>query len=350
MDTHRILFAVEKLIERESSGPRDMRAYLDGGLRVMGDMIGTHEFDTVSGPVIDGGGPSGIVTHRGDVLASWGDPDRLEMSFSMTKSYLSLVAGVAFDKELLQIDGTVSGTLDDEMFDGPRNSLITWRHLLQQTSEWNATLWGKPWWSDPQGKQRPDDPPAQVGLHFAYNDVRINVLARALTRLFGESLHDVAHTSIWQPLGSSGTAEWHGYEGADITVGGKELRCVSGGAHWGGGLFSSATDHALVGNLVLNRGRSRGRKLLSEEWIDASLTPSSANPDYGFLWWLNHRGRIFPDAPQTGFCARGNLGRQLLWVDPARQLVVVSRWADEVGQFLGEVSAAVNAKTETRTA
>jgi CubicO group peptidase (beta-lactamase class C family) len=112
VDSQRIVLAVEKLIEQESSGPRDMRAYLGGGLRVMGDMIGTHEFDTVSGPVIDGDGPSGMVAHRGDVVASWGDPDRLEMSFSMTKSYLSLVAGIAFDRGLLQIDKTVAQTLD----------------------------------------------------------------------------------------------------------------------------------------------------------------------------------------------------------------------------------------------
>jgi len=39
--------------------------------------------------------------------------------------------------------------------------------------------------------------------------------------------------------------------------------------------------------------------------------------------------------------ARGNLGRQLLWIDPARELVVVSRWSDGVGRLLAEVSAAV---------
>jgi hypothetical protein len=53
---------------------------------------------------------------------------------------------------------------------------------------------------------------------------------------------------------------------------------------------------------------------------------------------------VFPDAPISGFCARGNLGRQLVWVDPARDLVVVSRWSDDVGTLLREVSDAIPAR------
>jgi hypothetical protein len=48
-----------------------------------------------------------------------------------------------------------------------------------------------------------------------------------------------------------------------------------------------------------------------------------------------------PEAPATGRVARGNGGRHLLWVDPARDLVVVSHWGEDVGQLLAEVSAAV---------
>ena len=59
------------------------------------------------------------------------------------------------------------------------------------------------------------------------------------------------------------------------------------------------------------------------------------------LWWLNGRRRVFPEAPTTGFCARGNLGRQLVWVDPARDVVVVSRWSDWVAMLLAEVSNAI---------
>jgi hypothetical protein len=59
------------------------------------------------------------------------------------------------------------------------------------------------------------------------------------------------------------------------------------------------------------------------------------------LWWLNKQGRVFPAGPTTGFCPRGNLGRQVIWIDPARDLVIVSRWSDDVGALIAAVSEAV---------
>ncbi len=56
---------------------------------------------------------------------------------------------------------------------------------------------------------------------------------------------------------------------------------------------------------------------------------------------LNDTGKVWPGAPRTGRCARGNGGRHLLWDDPARDLVLVSRWGEDVGALLAEVSAAV---------
>jgi hypothetical protein len=65
------------------------------------------------------------------------------------------------------------------------------------------------------------------------------------------------------------------------------------------------------------------------------------NPDYGYLWWLNGRRQVFPAAPASGRCARGNGGRHLVWVDPDRDLVVVSHWGEDVGTLLRDVSAAI---------
>jgi CubicO group peptidase (beta-lactamase class C family) len=109
-------------------------------------------------------------------------------------------------------------------------------------------------------------------------------------------------------------------------------------------LWASARDLARLGELYLHRGRWNGRQLLSAEWIDASWRPGEVNPDYGYLWWLNDRRRIFPAAPATGRCARGNGGRHLLWVDPARDLVIASHWGEDVGALLEEVSAAIPAR------
>lgn len=327
--------AVRAAAARESSGPRHMRAYLDAVL------AGQDEADVI-GPVLDGSGASGLIVHRDGVVGRWGDPAALEMSFSASKSYLSLVAGLAFDRGLIvDLDEPVSSRVHDDAFSDPHGRSITWTHLLQQTSEWQGTLWGKPWWCDPQGLQPPGAAQGSPGSAFAYNDVRINLLALALTRLWERSLDDVLRNELMRPLGASERWVWHGYDMSSILVDGRRVPVVTGGAHWGGGLWMTATDHALVGRLLLHRGTWDGRRILSERWIERSFTPGPHNADYGFLWWLNHRGRIFPDAPTSGFCARGNLGRQLLWVDPERDLVVVSRWSDEVGRLLAEISAAI---------
>ena len=80
---------------------------------------------------------------------------------------------------------------------------------------------------------------------------------------------------------------------------------------------------------------------MSEDWVTRTWTPCPVRPGYGYLWWLNDDRTLLPDAPATGRCARGNLGRHLLWLDPARELLVVSRWSEDSGRLVTEVSAAV---------
>ncbi|MEC9165923.1 MAG: serine hydrolase, partial [Pseudomonadota bacterium] len=116
----------------------------------------------------------------------------------------------------------------------------------------------------------------------------------------------------------------------------------SGGAHWGGGLWISARDHARVGLLMANHGQWNGRRLIDEAWIAASLTPSALNPSYGFLWWLNAAGAQAPSAPRDSYFARG-VGANIIWVAPAQNLVTVVRWIDRerFDDFVGAVMAAL---------
>lgn len=310
--------------------------------RYLAGILSTQSHPELIGPLKDGSGASGVVIHHGYLVADWGDPAAVEMSFSATKTYLSVVAGLAFDRGLIaDLDEPVSRTVDAAAFAAQRRSEITWEHLLNQTSQWDGTLWGKPWWSDPQGGQPRDAPLAPPGSEFAYNDVRINLLALALTQLWRRSLDEVLRAEVMEVVGASGTWKWHGYDNSIVQIDGRSVDVVSGGAHWGGDLWMSALDHARLGYLFLRRGQWEAGRVISERWVDASTTPRDTNPDYGMLWWLNHHRRVFPAAPATGFCARGNLGRQLVWVDPARDLVVVSRWSDDVGKLLAEVSAAI---------
>ena len=222
-----------------------------------------------------------------------------------------------------------------------RGPEIRWRHLLQQTSQWDGELWGKPAAVDAQSRREGDEPDGgPPGSGWAYNDVRVNLLCLALTALFRRSLADVL-ADVLRPLGASTSWSWHGYHDSHLTVDGLRLPVVSGGAHWGGGLWISAHDLALIGRLYLRSGAWDGRQLISRDWIRRSWQPCPVKPDYGYLWWLNDHATIFPEAPTTGRCARGNLGRHLLWVDPARDLVIASHWGDDVGRLLADVSDAI---------
>src|SRR5262249_36174582 len=98
----------------------------------------------VLGPVEPRGGPNGLVLRDGVIAAEWGDTSRPDMTFSIAKSYLAVVAGVAADRGLIRdLDDPLHGYGLDDGFDSSHNRSITWRHLLQQTSEWQGELWGK---------------------------------------------------------------------------------------------------------------------------------------------------------------------------------------------------------------
>ncbi|MQA08408.1 MAG: serine hydrolase [Pseudonocardiaceae bacterium] len=289
------------------------------------------------GPMRPGTGTSGVVVHRRETIATWGDPDQPEMCFSVSKTIISAVAGVAHDRGLLaDAHAPVAGSVAHPAFTGAGRQDVTWHHLLQQTSAWEGELWGKP----VTAHEVRDDNTGH-GTAWAYNDVRVNLLALALTVLCRRSLPDLLRTELLDPIGASATWSWHGYRDSFVTVDGVELPVVSGGAHWGGGFWASANDLALLGQLYLNQGRWRGRQLLSTAWIEAGWAPCPANPDYGYLWWLNDRQRVFPAAPATGRCARGSADGHLLWLDPARELVVASHWTEDIAALLRDVSAAI---------
>jgi CubicO group peptidase (beta-lactamase class C family) len=335
VDAQSLERAVRDQAGRPVAGAGDMASYLAAAVSDV-----SHR--EVVGPLLDGGGASGVVLRRGAVLAEWGDPARAEMAFSATKSVLALVAGVAFDDGLLRLDESACHSVSLPQLAGPHGRRITWRHLLDQTSQWEGELWGKPTAADAQstreGTESAGGPP---GAGWAYNDVRVNLTALALTVLLGRPLPEVLRTRVMEPVGASSSWSWHGYAHSVVNAGGRLVPVVSGGAHWGGGLWVSALDLARIGHLCLRRGRHGPDQVISRRWIGAMWTPCPAKSNYGLSWWLNDDRTVWPAAPATGRCARGNGGAHLLWIDPARDLVISSRWGAQVESLLAAVSAAV---------
>jgi CubicO group peptidase (beta-lactamase class C family) len=230
-------------------------------------------------------------------------------------------------------------------FETPHNRTITWDHLLRQTSDWEGTLWGKPEWADrPSGNVAEWTTRARVapGTVFEYNDVRVNVLALAALNVWRRPLPQVLREHVMDPIGASASWRWYGYDNSWVVMDGVAVQSVSGGGHWGGGMFINARDMARFGHLTLRRGRWNGKQLLSEEWVRMALTPTPASPTYGFMnWYLNTDRKLWPSAPATAFGHLGN-GTNIIYVDPEHDLVAVVRWIENgaVDEFLKRLTAA----------
>jgi hypothetical protein len=139
--------------------------------------------------------------------------------------------------------------------------------MLRQQSGWIGTLWGKPWWADRPDPGKPWSElakgPPPVGKAWKYNDVRVNALALALTHLWKRPLPEVLKENIADPIGMSDSWHWEGYDNSWTTIDGKRTKVVSGGGHWGGGMFLTAYDQARLGLLGLNNFCFSGHSLLS---------------------------------------------------------------------------------------
>jgi CubicO group peptidase (beta-lactamase class C family) len=310
-------------------------------------------YDAILGPQKDRAPVNGILLRHGYIVAEWGETRRVDMAFSVTKSFLSTVAGVAVDRGLIRdVMEPVKDYAHDGGFDSPQNSKVTWHQLLNMTSEWQGTLWSKPDWAHSRPTEDPATwptrQPAEPGSRWEYNDVRVNRLALSLLRVWRRPLPQVLLEYVMDPIGASRTWEWHGYENSWVTIDGLQMQSVSGGGHWGGGLWISARDMARFGLLTLRNGRWNERQVLSEEWVEMARTPTPLNPNYGYMnWFLNTDRREWPSAPEATFCHIG-AGTNAICVISEYDVVAVVRWIDggELDEFLRRVIASVNGERQ----
>jgi len=334
--------AVEMAQAHEIGWPRDPAAPLAPGQTPWG----VHHddpppYNRLRGPVHPRGPQSGVVWQHGREVAAWGEPDRADLTFSVAKTYLALLAGVAAGDGLLpDVHETVGSRLTGIGFDDTeRNRAVTWAHLLTQTSEWSGTSFGLPDTVDRWRKVAQDPRPAagpkggarplqRPGTYWEYNDVRINQLALALMHLFRAPLSEVFLQRVLRPLDGGRGFAWRGYDDAWADVpGAGRLPSVPGGSHWGGGVSISARDQARIGQLMLHGGAHDGQQLVDAGWLRSMAEPCAIAPFYGRLLWLNRDGRAFAGAAREAFFMLG-AGGHTVWVDPAYNAVVVLRWLD----------------------
>ncbi|HEX8336420.1 MAG TPA: serine hydrolase [Pyrinomonadaceae bacterium] len=366
MDAARLRDAIDFAVANESKSPRNLEL-------AHYQTFGREPFGQAVGPFKERGEPTGVVIRGGHLVAEWGDTARVDMTFSVTKSFLSTVVGLAYDRKLIRslqdrvreymppvlplASDQGRGRAENlgqpqllEPFETEQNRKITWEHLLRQTSDWEGTLWGKPEWAD-----RPSSNPAEwrtrrrnePGTAYEYNDVRVNALALAALCVWRRPLPQVLREHVMDPIDASPTWRWYGYETSWVELDGEATQSVSGGGHWGGGMFINARDMARFGLLTLGRGRWKDRQVISEEWLRVATTPTAAQPTYGFMnFFLNTERKYLPSAPASAFAHVGN-GTNVIYVDPENDLVVVARWIENgaVDGFISRVLASVSGPT-----
>lgn len=228
---------------------------------------------------------------------------------SLQKSVVSMLVGMAVDRDLVELEAPVSAYLGTGWSraapDQERD--IHLAHLLSMTSGLTQQL----------------EFQSPAGNRWLYNTRAYRVLVDVLEAVTDTDIDALTHEWLAEPLGMSDT-RWLRRPWVTARQDANPL-----------GLYTSARDMARFGALMLQGGRWDGTALVSGEYVQAAMTPSQTlNPAYGLLWWLNGQPLtagvedtagfrvLAPAAPSDLSAAQGALGRKL-YVVPSLNLVVV---------------------------
>jgi CubicO group peptidase (beta-lactamase class C family) len=247
--------------------------------------------------------------------------DSYTNSFSMAKTFVSILIGVAIDEgKIKSVDEPVGDFLP--AYKTGNNAKLTIKHLLTMSSGINfdenyvspfaypaAAYYG----SDLKkltDKYMVTEEPGKVFKYLSGNSVLLGYILQQAT---GKTVSEYASEKLWKPLGAKNKAFWsidHAGEGAME----KAYCCFN----------SNAPDFARVGELFLDSGKWNGVQLISKDYVLNSVKTADLldvdgkqNNLYGYAWWL------IPDYKgHPVFYARGILGQYILCL-PDQQMVIV---------------------------
>jgi len=257
-----------------------------------------------------------LVVRDGAILCEeyWDDygPNSISSSFSMAKSIVSILVGIAIDEgKITSVDQPIGDFLPE--FSGGDKAKITIKHLLTMSSglEWDVSKETRTYYGRNIRKLvmdlQPVEEPGKVLRYMSGNTI---LLAFVLEKATGMRISDYASERLWKPLGAKNPALWS----LDQKGGDEKADCC---------FHSNARDFARIGQLYLNNGRWRGRQIVSEEYVKESTTPVPLLiPDgrtvrvYGYAWWFPQYGKY------QVYYARGFLGQYVI-VIPEEELVIV---------------------------
>jgi CubicO group peptidase (beta-lactamase class C family) len=241
----------------------------------------------------------------------------LSNSFSMAKSVVGLLVGIALDEgKIKSLDQPVHEFYPE--YNQGENRKLTIRHLMMMSSgldyDESYTSLTSPTtraYYDTKLRQQMNElcVVEEPGKQFVYRSSDTQVLGIVLKAATKMSLSDYATQKLWIPLGAEHDAQWS----LDDENGDEKAYCC---------IYSNARDFARVGQLVLNKGKWRGKQIVSEKFIQEMTVASplmdegKPNQTYGFQWW------IYEHLGQKAYYARGILG-QYIFVIPDQKMVIV---------------------------
>ncbi len=315
IDDHRI-FPQRPL--RSAPVPFRFREHVDPDADDLRVTVGGRK-DIALGGLLAESGTTAFLMIRGDVIVyekyfdGYGRATP-SLSFSMAKSFLSLLVGCALeDGYLRSVDQPVTDFIPELADRG--FAAVTLNHLLQMRSGLDYSENDNPfgiharfYYTDRLEKEilklRLREPP---GGRFVYRSGDAYLLTLALRRALGrKTITEYTQERIWTPLGMEHDGAWsidHAPDGLEKT---------------GCCLTATARDFAKLGRLYLNKGLWNGRRVVPEYWVTDSTRFDSGTGDasqYRSMWWSVAPGR-------SAFLAIGHLG-QFLYADPAAGLIVV---------------------------
>lgn len=252
----------------------------------------------------------------------------LSNSFSVAKSIVGLLVGIASDEKYFSLDDSVGKYLPE--FSEGRNGTLKIRHLLQMSSglDWDESY--SSLFSKTTEAYYGDDLKHQVlklkvvkdpGTTFEYMSCNTVLLSLIINKTTGKSLSDFASEKLWKPIHATQPAYWS----LDHNDGIEKSYCC---------FYSCARDFAKIGKLVLDSGIWEGKQIVSKEFLHEMLTPNlikdqfGAQTDYyGLQWWMmKYKGHQV-------YYARGILG-QYIAVVPDEKIIMV-RLGHKRGQKVG---------------
>lgn len=261
------------------------------------------------------GTASFIVVQHGRIIDSWGDISRRLQLYSVRKSFLSALIGIAVSEGQIDLDATLGSLgIDDvppALTEAEKQATV--RHLLQSRSGvYRPALAEMP----SQIARRPVRGSHPPGTFWYYNNWDFNVLGTIYERAVGASIFAMFEHRIGNLIGMQDYRPRDGrYIRGEVSL------------HPAYPFHASARDLARFGLLYLRSGRWRDSAVVSPSWVKDSTTASSEthlHSGYGYMWWTGFPDRrvAIMNLSPGGYWADGNYG-QFIIIDPVNDLVVV---------------------------